>query len=380
MEWLGVLRALTILSLALLMACAPRGQITLEPSAASVGQVQRIFVGTTRAQMPDGSFGSGRSENLSLARFDISVPPNRGLGEINWPPRHGRRDAQTQFLTVDERVYPAEAGFRADLKRQLDLTGGDAVIFVHGFNNNFAEGLYRLAQLSHDLKLSGTFVQYAWPSAADPLGYEFDRDSAMFARDGLERLIREVERAGAKRILLVAHSMGAELTMETLQQIAIRGGKRTLDHIGGVILISPDIDVDVFRSQAHAIGHLPQPFVIFGSNRDRYLRLSAAVTGTPDRLGSVSDVTSLADLDVTVLDVGNFSAGAGHFVFGDSAALIGLFDSLPEFEAALNAPRGFQNTQDPGPAAPDQKAKRVVLPGPTVECKDTLWRLVPLGC
>ena len=29
-------------------------------------------------------------------------------------------------------------------------------------------------------------VHYAWPSAAEPLGYVYDRDSAIFARDGLD--------------------------------------------------------------------------------------------------------------------------------------------------------------------------------------------------
>lgn len=373
-------RYLMILSLAVVTACAPRGQITIDPSAASAGHLQRVFVGTTRKQEADGSFGGNRSEHLSLARFDVSVPPDRDLGEINWPPRHGRHDPRKQFLTVDETIYPAEASFRASLKQQLALTGGEAVVFVHGFNNNFAEGLYRVAQLSHDLKLSGTIIHYAWPSAADPFGYEYDRDSAMFAREGLETLIRGVEAAGATRILLVAHSMGAELTMESLQQIAIRGNQRSLNKIGGVILISPDIDVDVFRSQAHAIGHLPQPFVIFGSNRDRFLRLSAAASGTTERLGSVSDISSLSDLEVTFLDVSNFSEGAGHFVPGDSAALIRLLDSIPDIEAALEAPPVAQNAQIPGEATSEHKAKRVVLAGPPAECKDTLWRYVPLGC
>ena len=245
-------RFLLMLSLSLLLACAPRGHVTLDPQAASVGQVEKIFIGTTRKQDQDGSFGTYRSEQINFARYDVSVPPDRKLGEINWPPRHGKANPLKHFLTTDQIVYPNDLPFRKDLKAQLAANGGEAVIFVHGYNNNFSEGVYRVAQFAHDLKLPGAVVHYAWPSAAEPLGYAYDRDSALFARDGLESLIHEVAAAGAKRILIVAHSMGAGLTMEALRQAAIRGDKRTLGWSGGVIFISPDLDVDVFRPATSA--------------------------------------------------------------------------------------------------------------------------------
>ena len=112
------------------------------------------------------------------------------------------------------------------------MTDGEAIIFVHGYNSNFAEGVYRIAQFAHDLQLPGTVVLYSWPSAAEPLGYAYDRDSALFARDGLESLIHEVAHAGAKRILLVAHSMGSGLTMEALRSAAIRGDTADVEAVG----------------------------------------------------------------------------------------------------------------------------------------------------
>jgi esterase/lipase superfamily enzyme len=354
-------RIFLTLILTALIACSPRGAVTLDPAAASVGTVQRIFIGTTREQEQDGSFGSHRSEKVRFARYDISVPPDRNLGEINWPPRHGRANPRTDFLTTDQVVYQADATFRSDLKAQLAASGGEAVIFVHGYNNNFSEGVYRVAQFAHDLQLPGAVVHYAWPSAAEPLGYAYDRDSALFARDGLEMLLHEVAGAGAKRILLVAHSMGGGLTMEALRQAAIRGDKRTLGLIGGVIMISPDIDVDVFREQAHTMGQLPQPFVIFGSDRDRFLRISAALTGQAERLGSLKDVSKVADLKVTFLDVGAFSKGAGHFTVGDSAALILLLDRIADVSGAFESDRRLRTGLLPGVVLTVQNATQIVL-------------------
>lgn len=348
-------------SLLVMIACTPRGEVTLDPQASTVGQVQKIFIGTTRKQDADGSFGNIRSERISFARYDVSVPPNRELGEIKWPPRNGKIDPQKQFLTTDQIVYQAETLFRSDLREQLAANGGEAVIFVHGYNNNFAEGVYRVAQFAHDLKLPGAVVHYAWPSAAEPLGYAFDRDSALFARDGLESLLHEVAAAGAKRIVLVAHSMGAALTMEALRQTAIRGDKKTLDMIGGVVLISPDIDVDVFKINAHAIGKLPQPFVIFGSDRDKALRLSALLSGQAERLGSLSDISRLADLNVTFLDVGEFSKGMGHYTLGDSAALLSLLSGIQDVEGAFEADRRTRVGLLTGVVLTVQNATQIVL-------------------
>mgnify|MGYP000580525007 CR=1 FL=1 len=144
-----MLRIFLALSVLALMACTPRGEVTLDPAAATVGQVQRVFIGTTRGQNDDGSFGNKRSEAVRFARYDISVPPDRKLGQITWPPRHGAINPEKQFLTTDELIYQADVAFRADLKTQLAARGGEAVIFVHGYNNNFAEGVYRVAQFAH---------------------------------------------------------------------------------------------------------------------------------------------------------------------------------------------------------------------------------------
>lgn len=354
-------KRLVLLILTVVIACAPRGQMTIDPQAAAVGHVQPIFIGTTREMDDDGTYGTHRSEKTHYGRYDISIPPNRKAGEIKYPARHAQPNPQVDFLTTAEVRYPDENAYRRDLHKNLIANGGEAVIFVHGFNNNFAEGLYRVAQFSHDLKLPGTIVHYSWPSAANPLGYVYDRDSALFARDGLENLIEEVADAGATRILLVAHSMGAALTMEALRQTAIRGNKKALGRIGGVILISPDIDVDVFREQAHAMGKLPQPFVIFGSNRDKVLRISAGLTGQAARLGSIKDIGRLADLNVTFLDVSNFSEGAGHFVLGDSAALLLLMSRIIDINSAFERDRRDRVGLLPGAILTVQNATEIVL-------------------
>jgi esterase/lipase superfamily enzyme len=357
-----VLRALTLsLLICLAAACSPRGYMTLAPEAGQVGTVREIFIGTTRGLDESGGYNGSRVEAISFGRYDISVPPERQPGEISWPPKSGTADPKRHFLTTYAARYKSDADFRNALAKDLKLHDNEAVIFVHGFNNTFSEGLYRIAQMSHDLALPGTVVHYSWPSAAQPLGYVYDRDSALFSRDGLERLLIEVENAGAKRIVLVAHSMGSALVMETLRQVAIRNQSGVLDKIGGVILISPDIDVDVFRAQALTIPVLPQPFIIFSSNRDNILRLSARLTGQRDRLGTLTDITKVGDLPITFLDTAAFTSGSGHFNLGDSPSLLRLLDGLLSVDAALDAERVARTGLLPGAVLTVRSATQIIL-------------------
>lgn len=366
-----VRRSFAFAFLAVLAACSPRGAITLYPDAAETGVTRTVFVGTTRGF--DGEtgdrYGFLRSPSARFARFDIAVPPDRTPGEIDWPTPRQAPDPATQFLTTHEEVYSDTSAFRTDLARALRSRPAgkrEAIVFVHGFNNTFAEGLYRVAQLGHDLNLEAVTVHYAWPSRANPLGYAYDRDSALFARDGLQDLLDQVAAAGAESIVLVAHSMGSALAMETLRQVAISGDRQVATRLEGVILISPDIDVDVFRAQAARIGRLPKPFVIFTSKKDRALALSARLTGQRDRLGNLSSVEAVADLDVTLLDVSAFSKGLGHFAVGDSPALLAILGQVADIDSAFAGDQTGRTGLLPGVVLTVQSATEIVLSPVTV--------------
>ena len=360
--------ALTALLILLLAACTPRGVMVVVPPETVQGPITSVFVGTTRGLEGTGVFGSERSETLRFARYDVAIPPQRELGEIRYAkPR--RPNVSTDFLTTGQRIYAAEADFRTDLGTALAANGREAIIFIHGFNNTFTEGLYRIAQLRHDLEVPGVALHYSWPSAAEPLGYLYDRDSATFARDGLQDLIRETIAAGATRVTLVAHSMGSFVTMEALRDIALADG-RIMPRIKGVVLMSPDIDVEVFRKQALDIGTLPQPFLIFGSDRDRVLRLSALITGQSGRLGSLDSVSALSDLEVTYVDVAAFAKGDGHFVPGNSKALIQLLNRVVDVDRAFDNDAAGRAGLLPGAILSVRSATRIIL-SPVTEAART---------
>jgi esterase/lipase superfamily enzyme len=351
-----------IFGVALVLAgCAARGDFTRAPDGLDGATPEAIFVGTSRAIGEDG-FGFDRADQASFLRYDITIPLEREPGELNWPPRTREPDAKRDFLTLDERRFGSSEEFRVALKSAMSLRRQtDAVIYVHGFNTTMAEGVYRVAQMHHDLQVPGVAVHYAWPSRGSALGYLHDRESVLFSRSGFEQLLDEVAASGANEIVIVAHSMGAFLTMETLRQMALGDGSRALDRVAGVVLISPDLDLDVFRSQARDIGELPQPFFVFGSARDRVLGLSARISGSGERLGNLEDISTIADLQVTYLDTAAFDVGAGHLNLGENPALLKLFGGIVGIDAAFRADTQSRVGLLPGLVLTVRNATEIIL-------------------
>ena len=356
------MRWVIVVSVLVLTACAPRHSLQPLPPGAAAGSVRNIYVATTRAAEVDGSFGRSRADDLDYLRIDVSVPPDRSAGEIRTPRRFP--DPEVDFLVSSSAKFSGGSAFTGALRqalRQARPADREILIYVHGYNNVFPDGVLRMAQLSEDIGLNGVQAHFAWPSEGNAFGYVYDRESVLFSRDGLERMIREAHAAGPRRLILVAHSMGSLLVMETLRQMSLADPGSASRLIDGVVLMSPDLDVQLFRQQAQTIGTLPDPFYVFTSEEDRILGLSSLVSGQPDRLGNLISPNEVADLNVVILDVSVFSSGAGHFTVGDSSALLAILGDAREVSDAFDAADAARAGILPGTAIRVQNATQVVL-------------------
>jgi esterase/lipase superfamily enzyme len=319
--------------------CAQRGQFAIATQTQGAAGLQPLLVATTRQADPAPiAYGAQRAQALDFALLTVSIPQGHKTGEIEWP-AGGDPDPAQHFALVGAETLPDLDRFSTRVKQQAASAGEpETVLFVHGYNMTFAEGVYRHAQIAWDYGMKGPQVHFAWPSAADPLGYTYDRDSALASRDALVTLLMRLLDDG-RRVALVGHSMGGFLVMEALRQIALQGDREVLNKLAHVTLISPDIDIDLFLAQTRAIETLPQPFAIAVTRNDRMLRLATRISGGQPRLGLINDLDRLGGLGVLVIDMSQISAnGSNHFLAGSSPTAIALIKGLQNSQV-----RGAQN-------------------------------------
>lgn len=344
--------ALTVALLALTAACAsnPARLPIVDPGEAN-GRVEEVFVATVRspAERPEQRFGPGRGDGLSFARADVWVPYNREPGTVELPGR--RADPRTEFaLTGYEDLPDADAFSRLIGERltQLELGERNVFVFVHGFNTPFSDGLYLNAQILNDFGVLGVGVHYSWPSAGRFTSYLYDRDSAQFARDGLADTLEMIADSHAVSVTVLAHSMGALLTMEALRQLSLDGRDDVVTRIDPVILASPDIDFDVFRTQLAALDPPPEHIAVFVSSNDHALRLSATLRGGGHpRIGTGDNRDELNELGIAVVDLSTLRDGNGfanHVTFASSPTLMRLAASGVLNDALLGEPTHVRST------------------------------------
>jgi len=311
------------------------------PPPAGVMAKHDIFVATTRKKDADASvvFGRDRSEDLAFGRVGVTVPKNHQIGKIERAKDGMPGDPAKDFTAVDLTIYESGKQFVTAVADK----GERVLVFVHGYNTGFDDGVYRLTQIAQDTKYPGTPVLFSWASGAKTRDYVYDKDSSTAARDDLEATLVMLSRSpGIKSIDIIAHSMGNWLAMETLRQLAIAGNRDLSGKLGYVVLASPDIDVDIFKKQMRRYGKPDRPFAVLLSSDDKALRLSSFIGGNQARVGDDANADELAALGVTVVDLSSIQSGdkLNHAKFADNPVLVQLLgDRLRMPESLVPTPQ-----------------------------------------
>src|SRR5258707_10127687 len=116
-----------------------------------------------------------------------------------------------------------------------------------------------------------------------------DKQSARYSRDYLMALLTMLSSSSeVSDIVVVAHSMGAMLTVDALRQLRTEGKDRVIARLGRVVLAAPDINAKTFRAQVQAIGPLKPPLLVLDSKDDGALRLSSFLDGGIARAGDIN--------------------------------------------------------------------------------------------
>jgi esterase/lipase superfamily enzyme len=315
---------------ALLAGCASRPEAGFLAAATEEAQGTSklaVLVATTRHRdpRPGTLFNGERAGKLDFAAVTVSIPPTHAPGEIEWAaqaPGHPASD----FVATQADFLDDEKSFVRKLNTQLALRppgSRKVLLFVHGYNTDLAEALFRLAQVDHDASVADVPVLFSWASRGTLTDYIYDNNSATAARDELAHTLKVLFASDAEQVNIIAHSMGNWVTVEALRQIQIARQMPKNDKVGSIFLAAPDIDLDVFKSQLRAFPPPRKPFYVVLSRDDQALHTSSLLAGGKDRLGSTTSADELAALGATVIDLTDVKASdsVNHGKFAQLATI-----------------------------------------------------------
>ena len=293
----------------------------------------KVFFATDRAPVESGKtgyFGGTRAETLTFGQAAVVVPkPQAGVRPLRVPAQADAELAVTEVtrLAMHDVSVPTDAPAQDRLWQraavQLGTATGAAVVFVHGYNVDFENGLLRAGQIAYDIKFDGPMFLFSWTSR----DYRRDSNTVTIGADHLANFVRTIAgKTKVRKIHFVAHSMGNMVLLLALKQISNDPALRPL--IGEVIDAAPDVDDEVF---AHTVKSIKDAgggsFTLYASHWDLAVWVSSLVNGFT-RAGFIDENKPLITPGVETIDV--TSAGAGwlswfslnHDVYASNPVLV----------------------------------------------------------
>ena len=245
------------------------------------GQTCTVFYGTNRE--PNDStdlskgYGNERASKLHLGSCSVNVSYDRNKGELSgsfWQKIQHFDASYGDVELKSIRSYESHDFWQSisTLLAPLEPEEQQALVFVHGFNTSFEAAAIRATQISVDLEHTGVTAFFSWASKGKALSYISDSATVQYSEKYLtEFLIDFAKNSGAKRIHIIAHSMGNRALLEAVNRINRNNPEI---QFGQIILAAPDVDADVFEELSLAYPKLSEQTTLYISKQDKAVGMS----------------------------------------------------------------------------------------------------------
>jgi len=273
---------------------------------------------------PTMAYGTERG-SLQYGYCDVSIPPVHQPGNVERPSilTLEFREREDRHIVL-QRIEPlvADSFFQEVRNRVRQSSRQDLFVFVHGYNVTFDAAARRTAQMAHDLEFDGAPIFFSWPSQGELSDYMVDETSVSWSAPHLKQFLLDVvTRSDARRVHLIAHSMGSRALASAVQELAAHFPAQP-PLFNEVILAAPDIDADEFRNRiAPAIRPAAERITLYASSNDQALMASRLVHGY-SRAGesgaSLLILPGIETIDVSLVD----HSILGHSYYGSSGPVL----------------------------------------------------------
>jgi esterase/lipase superfamily enzyme len=312
--------------------------------------VVRVFYATDRAENLKGSlhFDADRSASgkLNYGECLISFPKIHKKGNLETPSilkLEFRPDPEKHIVLQSIESFE-EAKFLERLAAQVSESATkEAFIFVHGYYVSFENAARRTGQLAFDLEFVGAPIFYSWPSNGKFKDYLKDETNVAWSTPHFQRFLGLVsQHGGAKRVHIIAHSMGNRAVCDALKALSIDPNNHL--NFNHLVLAAPDIDADTFRELAEALQKVSGQITLYESSNDKAIHASRKIHGNPRAGEPLLIIPGLETVDASKVDTDFL----GHSYFGETWTLLADIHTLLSEDKPAGRRFGLRGIDDPG--------------------------------
>ena len=307
----------------------PNGEVTL-------------FYGTTRNKIGGsdfnnfygGEFDANEEIELRQGLCIVNIPSNHNVGVIERPKKillWKRKENTEKDVVISCITELINSDFNNWLVDRISTSGNkSALIFIHGYNNTFAEAARRTAQLTYDIPFNNNISGFfSWSAKGGVVDYERDTARVESSITAFTVFIENlVQVCGIKELHFIAHSMGNQLLTKGLLKLTSKPSfQNCLTSISQIVLAAPDIDQTTFKAEILPyFKYLGANRTLYASKFDKALIASEKIRMGLLRLGEGGDNIFVAD-GLDTIDASNVESDfmAHSYVFEGKETLTDLF-------------------------------------------------------
>ena len=147
------------------------------------------------------------------------------------------------------------------------------IIFVHGFNNDFFEGLetaYNYFDIfSHFRSGNENYIGIYWPGDAhfSKAVRQADKASINFA-SMINHIVKSTRKASKAKITIIAHSLGNRISAKGILNLK---SKYNITPIKNYIQLAPAINANAYQAEFKEVPKLVKNIIVYHSAKDKVL-------------------------------------------------------------------------------------------------------------
>jgi len=250
-------------------------------------------------------------------------------------------------MRVIDSARVSEATFLAEVAAPSNDSTGVVVLQVHGYATDHHKAIGDAGEAFLRSGSSARWVAFSWPSRGRGMNlmqpgrfsfasaYRADSIAAFGNQAAFAQLLLKLHRAvGGSRLVLVAHSLGAQLATESLASDALVRTQLLQSPLRAIGLFEPDLSARRFAQHtAPKLRPVTRRFALYASTNDGMLRFSGMVNHG-DRAGLLGESSQAID-GIEIVDVTNGQSsedwfrnrlGTHHAMKRETGALSDFFD------------------------------------------------------